>query len=85
MFGLTFLYAFITFIIFISLLIGVGSLVMGSVYKNRSLIFFGFKSLLVAGLAVTISWVLLWSFVKELGPGFKIFAEFLMSIFKIFK
>gem|GEM_PF-4794061 len=67
---MVFLSAFLTFLIFITTLIGLGSLVMGSIYRNRSLIFFGLKALLIAIVAVTIIGVLL-PHMKDLGAGFK--------------
>jgi hypothetical protein len=55
---------------------------MGSVYKDRSLIFFGLKALLVAVLAVIVTYLLLLPYIKELGVGLKTFAEVLISILK---
>jgi len=82
MLGWTFLYAFLTFIAFITLLLGVSSLIMGSIYKDRSLIFFGLKAILIAIVVIAIIGVLLWPYIIELMPGFKKVAEFLTSIFK---
>ena len=77
-----FLIAFLTSIIFTTTLIGVGSLVMGSVYRDRSLLFFGLKALLIAVLALIVTYVLLLPYIKELEDGLKTFAEVLISILK---
>jgi hypothetical protein len=66
MIGWAFLYAFLTFIIFISGLIGVAFLVMGSIKRDRSSIVFGLKTLLVTVLAISLSYVLVWPFIKTI-------------------
>ena len=66
MFGWTFLYAFLTFIAFITGLFSVFYLVMGSIKKDRNLIVFGLKVLLVAVLAIVIKYGVLLQLIKGL-------------------
>lgn len=58
--GWTFLYAFLTFIVFITLLLGGASLITGSIKRDRSLIIFGLKALLITILAAAILLGLFW-------------------------
>jgi uncharacterized membrane protein len=66
MYGWTILYAFITFIAFISGLVTVASLVTGMVNRNRSLIDLGLKALIVTVVAIAIYCILSMMFVKEI-------------------
>lgn len=79
MLGWAFLYAFITSIAFITTLIGVGSLVMGSIYRDRSLIFFGLKALLIAILAFIVICIFLWQQLNALGEGIANFLKFFLK------
>ena len=60
MIGWIFLYAFLAFVILITLLIGVASFAMGTVNKDRGWVVFGLRVLLVAVLAIILSCVLAW-------------------------
>jgi hypothetical protein len=78
MIGWAFLNAFLTFITFITLLLGGASLITGSIKRDRSLIVFGLKALLIAILAFMASCIFLWPHLKALGVG-------LINILKSFK
>jgi hypothetical protein len=75
MIGWTFLFAFITFIAFITLLIGGASAIMGLVNKDRGWTIFGLKVLLITILAAAVFYALSLTFMKEIALHFN-------SIFK---
>jgi hypothetical protein len=64
-----FLYSFLIFVAFITLLIGGASVVMGTINKDRGWVLFGFKALLITLLAFIICSVFLWPHLKTLGAG----------------
>lgn len=71
MIGWTFLYAFITFITFISLLIAVASLAVGSIKRDRSLVVFGLKALVITILGTVLFYALAFTFMKDVALHFK--------------
>ncbi|OQP50916.1 hypothetical protein A4H97_03575 [Niastella yeongjuensis] len=58
--GWTILFAFLTFVAFIALLIGGTSWAMGFINKDRGWTVFGLKVMVVALLAVIVGCVLIW-------------------------
>jgi uncharacterized membrane protein len=71
MYGWTILFAFITFISFISGLFTIAALVTGIVNRNRSLIDLGMKALIVTVVVIAIYYMLAWVLVKELALHLK--------------
>jgi peptidoglycan/LPS O-acetylase OafA/YrhL len=61
-----FLFAFLTFVAFITMLIGGASVAMGSINKDRGWVVFGLKVLLIAILAFIASCIFLWPHLKAL-------------------
>jgi len=83
MIGWAILYAFLTFVTLITLLIGGASYIMGLVNKDVGWTKFGLRVLLVTVLAFTVSCVLLWPHIKEVaGHGLKSFKNIIASILK---
>ena len=77
-----FLYAFLTFIIFVAGLIGVASVAMGAINKDRGWVVFGLKALLVTVLTIILCCILAWPYIIRLGLHIKSILESLLSIFK---
>jgi len=79
MIGWVFLYAFLAFVSFITLLIGVASFVMGTINKDRGWVVFGMKVLLIGVLAFIASCIFLWPYIKG---GLEKIIDSILNMFK---
>ena len=82
MIGWAILYAFLTFIIFITGLIGVASVLMGIINKDRGWVVFGLKALLVTVFTIALFCVLAWPYINRLGFHIKSILQSLLSVLK---
>ena len=82
MIGWAILYALLTFIIFITGLIGGASVLMGTINKDRGWVVFGLKALLITVLTFCLVCVLAWPYIKGPGLHIKSILTALLSILK---
>jgi hypothetical protein len=75
MFVWTFVYAFLTFIAFITALFGGAYLLSGLISKDRSLIVFGLKAWLITVLAIAILYALLYHQIKHWFEAFDLIPQ----------